>query len=115
MAAPGGVLRFLAALAATGAAFYGAASALSWPRVCALGAAAGAAALALRRWRRRPAGATRRVCVLVLGDIGRSPRMRYHSLSLSKHGFAVTFVGFVGKPVPDHARVRTPTDGQKAP
>ncbi|XP_017260924.2 chitobiosyldiphosphodolichol beta-mannosyltransferase, partial [Kryptolebias marmoratus] len=35
------------------------------------------------------------VCVLVLGDIGRSPRMQYHALSLSRHGFLVTFVGFL--------------------
>ncbi|XP_034567294.1 chitobiosyldiphosphodolichol beta-mannosyltransferase [Notolabrus celidotus] len=45
--------------------------------------------------RRRDAGTHRRVCVLVLGDIGRSPRMQYHALSLSKHGFNVTFVGFL--------------------
>jgi len=38
----------------------------------------------------------RKVTVLVLGDIGRSPRMQYHSLSLSKHGFHVQFVGYPG-------------------
>ncbi|XP_032393414.1 chitobiosyldiphosphodolichol beta-mannosyltransferase isoform X1 [Etheostoma spectabile] len=43
----------------------------------------------------RNAGTDRRVCVLVLGDIGRSPRMQYHALSLSKHGYNVTFVGFL--------------------
>lgn len=37
------------------------------------------------------------VCVLVLGDLGRSPRMQYHALSLSKHGYNVTFIGFLGK------------------
>lgn len=37
------------------------------------------------------------VCVLVLGDVGRSPRMQYHALSLSKHGYNVTFIGFLGK------------------
>uniref|UniRef100_A0A4W6E1D2 Chitobiosyldiphosphodolichol beta-mannosyltransferase n=1 Tax=Lates calcarifer TaxID=8187 RepID=A0A4W6E1D2_LATCA len=47
------------------------------------------------RLRRRDAGTERRVCVLVLGDIGRSPRMQYHALSLSKHGYNVTFVGFL--------------------
>lgn len=36
------------------------------------------------------------VCVLVLGDIGRSPRMQYHALSLSKHGYNVTIIGFLG-------------------
>ncbi|XP_030591211.1 chitobiosyldiphosphodolichol beta-mannosyltransferase [Archocentrus centrarchus] len=48
-----------------------------------------------RRLRRRDDGTHRRVCVLVLGDIGRSPRMQYHALSLSKHGYHVTFVGFL--------------------
>ncbi|XP_042170856.1 chitobiosyldiphosphodolichol beta-mannosyltransferase-like isoform X2 [Oncorhynchus tshawytscha] len=48
----------------------------------------------LRKLRRRDALTERRVCVLVLGDIGRSPRMQYHALSLSKHGYSVTFVGF---------------------
>ncbi|XP_038843085.1 chitobiosyldiphosphodolichol beta-mannosyltransferase-like isoform X2 [Salvelinus namaycush] len=50
----------------------------------------------LRKLRRRDALTERRVCVLVLGDIGRSPRMQYHALSLSKHGYSVTFVGFPG-------------------
>ncbi|KAK6476148.1 chitobiosyldiphosphodolichol beta-mannosyltransferase [Huso huso] len=36
------------------------------------------------------------VCVLVLGDIGRSPRMQYHSVSFGKHGYSVTLVGFLG-------------------
>ncbi|XP_029015022.1 chitobiosyldiphosphodolichol beta-mannosyltransferase [Betta splendens] len=49
----------------------------------------------LRRLRQRDAGTEHRVCVLVLGDIGRSPRMQYHALSLSKHGYDVTFVGFL--------------------
>ncbi|KAL0992580.1 hypothetical protein UPYG_G00095280 [Umbra pygmaea] len=38
----------------------------------------------------------RHVCVLVLGDIGRSPRMQYHALSLSRNGYSVTFVGYLG-------------------
>eukprot|EP00063_Salmo_salar_P013691 XP_013988526.1 PREDICTED: chitobiosyldiphosphodolichol beta-mannosyltransferase isoform X3 [Salmo salar] len=50
----------------------------------------------LLKLRRRDALTERRVCVLVLGDIGRSPRMQYHALSLSKHGYSVTFVGFSG-------------------
>uniref|UniRef100_A0A8C1VQ84 Chitobiosyldiphosphodolichol beta-mannosyltransferase n=1 Tax=Cyprinus carpio TaxID=7962 RepID=A0A8C1VQ84_CYPCA len=36
------------------------------------------------------------VCVLVLGDIGRSPRIQYHALSLSRHGYNVTLIGFLG-------------------
>ncbi|KAG8006558.1 Chitobiosyldiphosphodolichol beta-mannosyltransferase [Nibea albiflora] len=49
----------------------------------------------LWRLRQRDGGTDRRVCVLVLGDIGRSPRMQYHSLSLSRHRYDVTFVGFL--------------------
>uniref|UniRef100_A0A3Q3KKI5 Beta-1,4-mannosyltransferase n=1 Tax=Monopterus albus TaxID=43700 RepID=A0A3Q3KKI5_MONAL len=49
----------------------------------------------LWKLRQQDGGTERRVCVLVLGDIGRSPRMQYHSLSLSKHGYNVTFVGFL--------------------
>ena len=45
-------------------------------------------------YRRSPAG--KRVCVLVLGDIGRSPRMQYHAISLAKEGFQVDLVGFSG-------------------
>lgn len=37
-----------------------------------------------------------RICVLVLGDIGRSPRMQYHVLSFAKAGFRVDMVGFGG-------------------
>ena len=36
-----------------------------------------------------------RVHVLVLGDIGRSPRMQYHALSIAKHGASVDFIGYV--------------------
>ena len=34
--------------------------------------------------------------VLVLGDIGRSPRMQYHCLSLASHGYMVHLVGYDG-------------------
>lgn len=36
------------------------------------------------------------VCLLVLGDIGRSPRMLYHARSLSRAGFLVQIVGYKG-------------------
>lgn len=36
------------------------------------------------------------VQIVVLGDIGRSPRMQYHALSLAKHGARVYVIGFVG-------------------
>lgn len=34
--------------------------------------------------------------VLVLGDIGRSPRMQYHALSIAKHGGTVELIGYHG-------------------
>lgn len=36
----------------------------------------------------------RRIQVLVIGDIGRSPRMQYHALSLAKHGYHVQIIGY---------------------
>lgn len=36
-----------------------------------------------------------RVQILVLGDIGRSPRMQYHALSIAKHGGQVDLIGYV--------------------
>ena len=35
--------------------------------------------------------------VVVLGDLGRSPRMNYHSLSLAKLGYQVKMIGYAGK------------------
>ena len=37
------------------------------------------------------------VVVLVLGDIGRSPRMQYHTQSLLEHGHYITLIGYVGE------------------
>ncbi|XP_050727185.1 chitobiosyldiphosphodolichol beta-mannosyltransferase-like [Eriocheir sinensis] len=37
-----------------------------------------------------------KVTVVVLGDLGHSPRMNYHALSLSKEGYEVNLVGFAG-------------------
>lgn len=36
------------------------------------------------------------VQILVLGDIGRSPRMQYHALSIAKHGGQVDIIGYHG-------------------
>ena len=36
------------------------------------------------------------VMVVVLGDVGRSPRMQYHCLSLVQNNFTVELVGFSG-------------------
>ncbi|XP_071106885.1 chitobiosyldiphosphodolichol beta-mannosyltransferase-like [Haliotis cracherodii] len=35
-------------------------------------------------------------CVVVLGDIGRSPRIQYHAISLAKEGYMVDIVGYGG-------------------
>lgn len=37
------------------------------------------------------------VQILVLGDIGRSPRMQYHALSIANHGGEVQLIGYHGK------------------
>lgn len=36
------------------------------------------------------------VCIVVLGDLGRSPRMQYHAISFAKEGFTVDFIGYPG-------------------
>lgn len=87
------VLALFSALVVT---FYGAGSGVTCPAVS-LALVTGLLSLWLWSLRRRDGGFDRRVCVLVLGDIGRSPRMQYHALSLSKHRYNVTFVGFLGK------------------
>lgn len=38
----------------------------------------------------------RTVHIVVLGDIGRSPRMQYHALSIAKHGGRVYLIGYQG-------------------
>lgn len=37
------------------------------------------------------------VQILVLGDIGRSPRMQYHALSIAKNGGRVVIIGYRGE------------------
>ena len=37
------------------------------------------------------------VQIVVLGDIGRSPRMQYHALSVAHHGGRVELVGYHGR------------------
>ncbi|KAH9908342.1 glycosyltransferase family 33 protein [Xylariomycetidae sp. FL2044] len=52
------------------------------------------------------------VQILVLGDIGRSPRMQYHALSVARHGGRVDLIGYhESAPHPDittnpHIRIR---------
>jgi len=43
------------------------------------------------------------VQVVVLGDIGRSPRMQYHAISISKLPGTVDFIGYTGKAKYDRA------------
>ncbi|KAM9125661.1 chitobiosyldiphosphodolichol beta-mannosyltransferase isoform 2-T3 [Pangshura tecta] len=61
--------------------------------------AAGLALFAALLWLRgrpaEPEQARGRVCVAVLGDLGRSPRMQYHALALARHGHGVTLLGFL--------------------
>ncbi|XP_054851285.1 chitobiosyldiphosphodolichol beta-mannosyltransferase [Eublepharis macularius] len=65
-------------------------AAVFWVALC-------GALLLLLLWRRaRPAGSEGRAAVLVLGDLGRSPRMQYHALALARRGFHVAFVGYAG-------------------
>jgi beta-1,4-mannosyltransferase len=37
------------------------------------------------------------VQVVVLGDIGRSPRMQYHAASIAQHGGHVQLIGYAGR------------------
>ena len=41
-------------------------------------------------------GRSNTVQILVLGDIGRSPRMQYHAISIAKHGGEVVIIGYRG-------------------
>ena len=104
MAAPGSCRSPLVALALLAAGFAGfrvtcGDSAAAVDPLAALGVLVACGALLLSRYLRwRSAGpAERRVCVVVLGDIGRSPRMQYHALSLGRHGYQVDLVGFLGQ------------------
>lgn len=61
-------------------------------------------------------GGMPRAVVLVLGDLGRSPRMLNHALSLVSHGWHVDLVGYGGTSLPSDARalphlVVRPIDG----
>ncbi|XP_052535920.1 uncharacterized protein LOC128079068 isoform X3 [Tympanuchus pallidicinctus] len=60
----------------------------------ALAASVALAALAAMLWRRRAVRGAGRVCVAVLGDLGRSPRMQHHALSLARHGRGVSLLGY---------------------
>lgn len=38
-----------------------------------------------------------RIQILVVGDIGRSPRMQYHGISVASHGRKVDLIGYKGE------------------
>ncbi|MBI1353816.1 MAG: glycosyltransferase [Acidobacteria bacterium] len=45
----------------------------------------------------------RRALVVVLGDLGRSPRMTHHAIALAEAGFSVTLAGYCETPLPERA------------
>ncbi|KAL5238002.1 hypothetical protein ACI65C_005412 [Semiaphis heraclei] len=57
----------------------------------------------------------KRVCVVVLGDIGRSPRMQYHAQSLIRQGFDVDIVGYTDSPVLDDLKENATIIGVRKP
>lgn len=54
-------------------------------------------------------------CVVVLGDIGRSPRMQYHAQSLIREGFNVDIIGYIDSPVLDDLKENATIVGVKKP
>jgi hypothetical protein len=48
---------------------------------------------------RKPA--LRTVAILVLGDVGRSPRMMYHTQCFADAGFETVLIGYQGESVSD--------------
>ena len=46
-----------------------------------------------------------RIQIFVLGDIGRSPRMQYHALSIARHGADVDLVGYTGMNSPIRRKI----------
>ena len=49
--------------------------------------------------RKQSAAEPQRVAVVVLGDLGFSPRMQAHALALAQTGYSVDLIGFSGSPV----------------
>ena len=53
--------------------------------------------LAWRAFRPRNQHSLRSVAILVLGDIGRSPRMMYHAQSFAETGIVTDIIGYGGR------------------
>ena len=49
-----------------------------------------------KTFRPRNQHSLRSVAILVLGDIGRSPRMMYHAQSFAENGFVTDLIGYGG-------------------
>jgi len=54
--------------------------------------------LAWKLFKPRDQHSMRSVAILVLGDIGRSPRMMYHAQSFAENGFVTDLIGYAGIP-----------------
>ncbi|KAF9569794.1 mannosyltransferase [Agrocybe pediades] len=62
--------------------------------------------LGVKLFGRRKRHSMRSVAILVLGDIGRSPRMMYHAQSFAENGFVTDLIGYAGsKPIPSLGRL----------
>lgn len=53
----------------------------------------------LRFLRPKSEHSLRSIAILVLGDIGRSPRMMYHAESFAENGFMVYLIGYGGESI----------------
>lgn len=49
----------------------------------------------------------KKICIVVLGDLGRSPRMQYHVLSFIKEGYLVDVIGYAGSKPLEGLRTNT--------
>ncbi|XP_014472570.1 PREDICTED: chitobiosyldiphosphodolichol beta-mannosyltransferase-like [Dinoponera quadriceps] len=54
--------------------------------------------LIVRKWYLRRFRCSKIIRLVVLGDVGRSPRMQYHAMSFAKQGHTVEIVGYPGSP-----------------
>lgn len=55
------------------------------------------------------------VCIVVLGDIGRSPRMQYHAQSLILEGYNVDIIGYTDSPLLDDLQEKAKIINVKKP